>query len=138
MFMLSMGVGTDIGFPDVCITPIPSPTGEIPTPIPYPDISMSATSAPMAVNVLVDCMPALNQLSENTVSVGDTTGVQGGVVSHDIDGEAMYIVGCFTILVGGAPAQRLTSVTGQNAMGVLPNAPGMCSTPSQITVLSLG
>ena len=138
MFMLSMGAGVDMGFPDVCITPIPAPTGEIPTPIPYPDIAMSATSSLPVVHVLVDCMPALNQLSEGVVSAGDTTGLEGGVVSHDVDGEAEYLVGCFTILVGGAPAQRLTSVTGQNAAGVLPNAPGMCATPSQVTVLSLG
>ncbi len=134
MFMLTMGAGMDLGFPDVCITPV----GPVPTPIPYPDIAMTATSAPAAYNVLVDCMPALNQSSEGLVSVGDDAGVLLGVVSHDISGEAEYIVGCFTILVDGVPAQRLTSVTGQNAIGVLPNAPGMTLVPSQVTVLSLG
>ena len=139
MFMLSMGAGTDMAFPGRPASPrSPSPTGQIPTPIPYPDVSMSATSSPTASKVLVDCMPSLNQLSKNSVSVGDNPGVQGGVASHDVDGEATYLVGCFTILVGGAPAQRLTSVTGQNAMGVLPNAPGMCAVPSQVTVLTLG
>jgi len=34
--------------------------------------------------------------------------------------------------------QRLTSVTGQNAMGMSPNAVGMCAVPSQFTVLTLG
>lgn len=134
MFMLTMGVGMDLGFPDVCLTPV----GPVPTPIPYPDIAMTATSAPAAYNVLVDCMPVINQMSEGLVSLGDDAGVEGGVVSHMISGETVYIVGCFTILVDGIPAQRLTSVTGQNAMGVLPNAPGMCLVPSQVTVLSLG
>jgi hypothetical protein len=138
MFMLTMGAGTDLGFPDVCLTPIPSPAGPIPTPIPYPDTAETITSAPAAYNVMIDCMPVINQMSEGLVSLGDDAGVLLGVVSHMISGETVYMVGCFTIFVDGAPAQRLTSVTGQNCMGVMPNAPGMCIAPSQVTVLSLG
>ncbi|WP_027366780.1 DUF4150 domain-containing protein [Desulfocurvibacter africanus] len=134
MFMLSMGAGMNLGFPDVCLTPV----GPVPTPVPYPDLQYSITSAPAAYNVLVDCMPALNQLSQGLVSVGDTAGVLLGVVSHLIDGETTYMVGCATILVDGVPAQRLTSVTGQNCLGMLPNSPGFCCVPSQVTVLSLG
>lgn len=134
MFMLTMGTGTDLCFPDVCKTPTPAG----PIPIPYPNVAMSATSAPAAYNVLVDCMPSLNQMSEGLVSVGDQVGVAGGIVDSDIGGEAVYIVGCITILTEGVPAQRLTSVTGQNAMGVLPNGPGACLAPSQVTVLTLG
>ncbi len=134
MFMLTMGAGMDMGFPDVCITPV----GPVPTPIPYPNTAMTATSVPAAFNVLVDCMPSLNMLTKGMVSVGDNAGVAGGVVSHLMSGQATYLVGCFTILVDGVPAQRLTSVTGQNAAGVLPNAPGMCIVPSQVTVLTLG
>ena len=63
------------------------------------------------------------------VSAGDQPGVGLGVVSHLIDGEAMYEVGCFTILTDGAPAQRLTSVTGQNTVAMMPNAPGVCLAP---------
>ena len=134
MFMLTMGAGTDLGFPDVCLTPV----GPVPTPIPYPDTAETITSAPAAYNVLVDCMPVINQMSEGLVSLGDDTGVELGVVSHMISGETVYMVGCFTIFVDGMPAQRLTSVTGQNCMGVMPNSPGMCIAPSQVTVLSLG
>ena len=133
MFQLNMGCGMDLGFPDVCLTPMPAPV-----PVPYPDIASSVTSAPAAYNVLIEGMPALNQLSEGLVSVGDEPGVMMGVVSHVESGEAMYILGCFTIFVDGPPAQRLTSVTGQNAVGMLPNAPGMCLVPSQFTVLTLG
>jgi hypothetical protein len=133
MFMLSMGTGMDLGFPDVCLTPI-----VVPVPIPYPDIQFSITSAPAAYNVLVDCLPSLNLLSKGLVSVGDSTGVLLGVASHLIDGQASYMVGCFTIMVDGVPAQRLTSVTGQNCLVELPNSPGMCIVPSQVTVLTLG
>ncbi|HOT02492.1 MAG TPA: DUF4150 domain-containing protein [Acidobacteriota bacterium] len=133
MFMLSMGAGMNLGFPDVCLTPI-----VVPTPIPYPDMQFSATSAPAAYNVLVDCMPAVNQLSIGTVSVGDNGGVLLGVVSHMMSGQTEYLVGCITIMVDGVPAQRLTSVTGQNCLAVLPNAPGVSLVPSQVTVLTLG
>lgn len=135
MFMLTQGAGVDVGFPDVCKTPSP-PTGVI--PIPYPDIASTATSEPAAENVLVDCMPAVNQLSQGTVSAGDQAGVAQGLVSQRTSGEALYIVGCITIFTDGVPAQRMTSVTGQNASGVLPNGPGAALVPSQITVLTLG
>ncbi|SDN25170.1 DUF4150 domain-containing protein [Desulfonauticus submarinus] len=134
MFMLSMGAGMDLGFPDVCLTP--SVNGTV--SIPYPDMAMTATSTPAAYNVLVDCMPVVNQLSMGLMSNGDEGGVMGGVSSHLIDGQATYKVGCFTILVDGMPAQRLTSVTGQNSLGMSPNAPGLCLLPSQVTVLTLG
>ncbi len=133
MFQLNMGCGMDLGFPDVCLTPV-----VVPVPVPYPDMAFSVTSAPAAYNILIDCMPALNQLSEGLVSVGDQPGVLLGVVSHLEAGEAEYLLGCFTIFVDGPPAQRLTSVTGQNALGLLPNAPGMTLVPSQFTVLTLG
>lgn len=134
MFMLTMGAGTELAFPDVCLTP----AGPVPVPIPYPDVGETATSAPAAYNVMIDCMPVINTLSEGLVSAGDDVGVELGAVSHMISGETVHMVGCFTIFVDGLPAQRLTSVTGQNCMGVMPNAPGMCVTPSQVTVLSLG
>jgi len=134
MFMLSMGPGMDLGFPDVCKTPVLG----VPVPIPYPDISFAATSEPTADNVLIECTPALNQVSEGLVSVGDDAGLELGLISEDISGETVYVVGCITVLVDCIPAQRLTSVTGQNAAGVLPNAPGVCVCPSQVTVLALG
>ncbi len=134
MFMLSQGAGMNLGFPDVCLTP----SAPAPIPVPYPDTNMSAATAPAVYNVLVDCMPVINQMSTGLVSFGDCTGVLGGVVSHNEAGQTKYLVGCFTIFVGGAPAQRLTSVTGQNTMAMLPNAPGSCLCPSQVTVLTLG
>ncbi len=135
MFMLTMGSGMDLGFPDVCLTPA---AAGAPVPVPYPDIAMSVTSVPAAYNVLVDCMPVINKLSMGMMSNGDEAGCYGGVASHLIDGQTTYQVGCFTIMVDGLPAQRLTSVTGQNCLGMQPNAPGMCLAPSQVTVLSLG
>lgn len=133
MFMLTTGPGMNFGFPDVCITP-----AALGAPLPYPNINMSTLSAPVVPNVLVDCMPTVNLLSKGVLSFGDEAGTAGGVVSHLIDGQTDYMVGCTTILVGGAPAQRLTSVTGQNSLGMMPNCIGMTIVPSQITVLTLG
>ncbi len=68
----------------------------------------------------------------------ENVGVALGVVSHLEAGQTSYEVGCFTIMIGGAPVQRLTSVTGQNCMGVMPNGSGVCLVPSQVTLLTLG
>ncbi|MDL2216603.1 DUF4150 domain-containing protein [Desulfovibrio sp. OttesenSCG-928-M14] len=133
MFALSMGVGMDLCFPDVCLTPAPAPV-----PIPYPNVAMSATTAPMAFNVLTECTPTINMMSKGLVSMGDQPGVALGVASHLEAGQTAYEVGCFTIIIGGAPAQRMTSVTGQNCMGVMPNGIGACLVPSQVTLLTLG
>ena len=136
MYMLTLGAGMDFGFPDVCKTPMP-PVGE-PVPIPYPNTAMTATTDPAAYTVLVDAMPVINQMSEGLVSLGDEPGIELGLIDEDISGGTCYIVGCITIMVEGAPAQRLTSVTGQNAISKMPNCPGDCVCPSQTTVLALG
>lgn len=134
MFQLTMGPGMNLAFPDVCKTP--SPAG--PVPLPYPNTSVSTNSAPAPYTITIDAMPVLNQLSKGLVSVGDQPGVLLGVTDQAIGGQTLYLQGCFTIFTGGAPAQRLSSLTGQNAMGVLANAPGVCTVPSQVTVLTLG
>ncbi len=133
MFMLTLGNGMNTGFPDVCLTPQP-----LPTPVPYPNVQLTATTTSAVNHVLVDAMPALNQLSRGLVSTGDEPGVLLGVISHLVTGPCTYVRGCSTILVGGAPAQRLSSLTGQNCQGALANVSGVCTAPSQSTVLTLG
>ena len=133
MFALSMGAGMDLCFPDTCLTPTPAPT-----PIPYPNTAVSASTAPAAFTVLTECTPTLNMMSKGLVSMGDQAGVAMGAVSHLVGGQTSDQVSCFTIMIGGAPAQRLTSVTGQKCMGVMPNGPGVCIVPSQVTLMTLG
>jgi hypothetical protein len=99
---------------------------------------MSSTSSPAAFTVLTECTPTINMSSMGLVSMGDQVGVSMGVASHLIAGQTSYTVGCATIMIGGAPAQRLTSVTGQNCMGMMPNGVGACIAPSQATLLTLG
>ena len=94
MFMLTMGPGMDLGFPDVCLTPAAPPV-----PVPYPDTQFSATSAPAAYNFMIDAMPALNaQLGTDfQLRVGVNTGsAVAGVVgtskfSYDVWGETVNL-----------------------------------------------
>ena len=55
MFANTQMMGTDIGFPDVCLTPTPAPV-----PIPYPNIAMGPMGVPAAYNILFMCTPAHN------------------------------------------------------------------------------
>lgn len=134
MFQLTMSGGMQLGFPDVCLTP--TPVG--PVPIPYPNISTGATANPAstALTVLTDAMPSLNQRSMIMLSNGDNAGVNMGVASGMVMGPTEFILGSFTVLMEGAPAQRLTSVTGHNGLSM--NCPGVSLAPSQVTVLVLG
>ncbi len=135
MFALTQGAATHVGFPDTCNTPL---AAGAPIPVPYADIAMGANCDPAAETVSIESMSALNQLSMASVSNGNEAGCELGCVSLRIDGGMIYMVGCITVFFDGVPAQRLTSVTGQNGSGPLVNAPGMACSPSQCTVLTLG
>lgn len=132
MFALTMGPGMCMAFPDACKTP------PFAIPIPYPNIAVSAPAIGAVPTILCDGMPTLNQASQIAVSQGDDAGVMMGLVSEMVMGPTSFILGSLTIMMGGPPVQRLTSVCGQNAMAELPNAVGCCIVPSQTTVLCLG
>lgn len=134
MFQQTMMGGMTMGFPDVCLTP--TPVG--PIPIPYPNISTGVTTIPTttAITVLTDCMPSHNQMSEIFISNGDNAGVNMGVASGMVMGPTEFILGSLTVLKGGMPAQRMTSMTGHNGLSM--NCPGVALAPSQVTVLVLG
>lgn len=134
MFQLTMGGGMQMGAPDVCLTP--TPVG--PVPIPYPNVSTGATANPAstALTVLTDAMPSLNQMSMIMLSNGDNAGVNMGVASGMVMGPTEFILGSFTVFMGGAPAQRLTSLTGHNGLSM--NCPGVSLAPSQCNTLILG
>jgi hypothetical protein len=122
-------MGMDVGFPDVCLTPTPAG----PIPIPYPDIAMGPMGVPAAYNVLFTCAPAHNMLTQVPLTNGDNPGLATGVVAHTVMGPSRHLTGAFTVLVGGAPATRLTSMSLQNTV----NCPGMRVVPSQPKVLLL-
>lgn len=129
MFANTQMMGMDLGFPDVCLTPTPAG----PVPIPYPNIAMGPTAIPSQVKTFFFLTPAHNMGTTTPLSNGDNAGVATGVASGMVMGPSRHLLGCFTCLVGGMPATRMTSVSLQNST----NAPGVRLVPSQPKVLLL-
>ena len=131
MFANTQMMGMDMAFPDVCLTPAPpSPTQNT---IPYPNIAMGPMGVPAVYNVLFSAAPAHNMGTQVPLSNGDNAGLATGVASGMVMGPARHLMGAMTVLVGGAPATRLTSPTLQNST----NAPGLRVVPSQTRVILL-
>jgi hypothetical protein len=98
MFANTQMMGIDIGFPDVCLTPV----GPAVAPIPYPNIAMGPMGVPAAYNVLFMCPPAHNLATMIPTTNGDNAGGATGVASGTVMGPARHLTGAFTVLVGHA------------------------------------
>ena len=129
MFANSQMMGMDLAFPDVCLTP----AGPAVVPIPYPNIAMGPTAIPSQMIVLIEAMPAHNLGTVTPLTNGDNAGVATGVASGLVMGPSRHLTAAFTVLFGGMPATRLTSMSLQNST----NAPGARLVPSQVKVLLL-
>jgi hypothetical protein len=127
MFANTQMMGLDLGFPDVCLTP------PVPLPIPYPNLALGPMGVPAVYNVLFMCAPAHNMATTIVMTNGDNTGIALGVASGTVMGPARHLTAAFTVLVGGMPATRLTSIALQNST----NCPGIRLVPSQLKVLLL-
>ena len=121
---------TNLGFPDVCLTPL---AAGIPVPIPYPNMTNGATGLPPAVTVLYEGGPAHNVTTMEDLSLGDQPGVELGVASALDMGPKENLVPSFTVFHEGLPATKLTTVTLHNGT----NAPGLTLIPAQFKVLIL-
>ncbi|GAA4342108.1 DUF4150 domain-containing protein [Pigmentiphaga soli] len=130
MFANTQMAGTDMGFPDVCLTPAPPAP---PIPVPYPNVAMGMTAVPNVVNVLIVGMPAHNLGTSVPMTNGDNAGVATGVASGTVMGPSRHLTGAFTVLINGMPATRMTSMSLQNST----NCPGMRAVPSQPVVVLL-
>ncbi|MEO7242692.1 MAG: DUF4150 domain-containing protein [Variovorax sp.] len=129
MFANCQMMGMDMGFPDVCMTPmVPSPI-----PVPYPNIAMGPMAIPNVPNILIMGMPAHNLATTIPMTNGDNAGVLLGVASGTVMGPSRHLTGAFTVLFNSMPASRLTSVSLQNST----NCPGVRIVPSQPLVLLL-
>jgi hypothetical protein len=97
--------------PDVCKTP--SPGG--PVPVPYPNISQSATLDKGTTTVKADGgMMIAVKGSEFSLSNGDNPGVAGGVKSNTFMKESTWILYSFDVKMDGKNACRLTDKKFQN------------------------
>src|SRR6185369_4154314 len=117
------GVGMNIGFPDVCLTP----AGPAVVPIPYPNMAMNAMAAPFVPTILLGFMPALNLGSTIPMTMGD----EGGVAHPFFKQMGRYTMGNPKVLLQGLPAITLTSPTSGNNMN---NPVGAVLVPSVTTV----
>ncbi len=123
--------GLCTAFPDVCLTP--APPAPAPVPIPYPNIGVEPTDTSFVPNVLMTCTPAHNMSTMPVMTNGDNAGVAMGVASGTVMGPARTVTAAFTVIVGGMPLARLTSMTIQNNT----NAPGAKVVPSVTNVIVL-
>lgn len=130
MFANCQAGGMNLGFPDVCLTPI-----LVPVPIPYPNIAMGPMAMPLtaALQVMITAMPAHNLATIIMLSMGDNAGINLGLLSGFVMGPSRWLIGSFSVLMGGMPATKLTSMSGQNGLSL--NAPGVSLVPSQVKVL---
>ncbi len=128
MFANTQMGGIDMGGPDVCLTPGPAPT-----PVSYPNVAAGPMGTPAVYNVLLMCAPAHNLSTTVPLTNGDNIGVSLGVASGTVMGPSRHTTAATTVLIGGAPATRLTSSTMQNST----NCPGARTVPSQVKVVLL-
>jgi carboxyl-terminal processing protease len=103
------GVGQNIGFPDVCLTPPPPPVG--PIPVPYPNNALNAMSSVFSPNIYTGFMPALNMASIKPMTIGDNSGVLHPLFMQ-VGGQTM---GNPTVFVNCIPAKNLLVPTYGNA-----------------------
>lgn len=127
MFATTILPGLYLGFPDVCLTP---PTA---IPVPYPNIALPPMGVPAVYHINFMCTPAHNFATTIVMSNGDNPGVMLGVASGMVMGPSRNITGAFTVLTGGLPTPRMTSIGITNST----NCPNIDLAPSQIKVLLL-
>lgn len=102
------GCGINIGFPDVCLTPVAA----VPVPIPYPNFAAHAMAAPFAVTVTITGMNALNQGSLIPMTSGD----EPGVLHPTIKGTGAFTMGNPIVFIEGLPGINLLCPTTGNNM----------------------
>jgi len=127
MFANTQMGGMDLAFPDVCLTP-PGPV-----PVPYPNMAAGPTAIPSQTTVFIMAMPVHNLGTITPVTNGDNAGVNLGVASGTVMGPSRHTTAAFSVLFGGMPVTRLTSMSLQNST----NAPGARMVPSQPTLVVL-
>jgi len=83
--------------------------------------------------ILITAMPVHNMSTTIPMTNGDNAGVATGVASGMVMGPSRHLTASFTVLMGGMPATKMTSMSLQNST----NVPGTRIAPSQTKVLLL-
>jgi carboxyl-terminal processing protease len=112
----------NIGFPDVCNTPV----GPAVVPIPYPNLAMNIQATQFSEIVKVSMMNALNLRTQIPMTTGDEAGTAGPT-----KGPGRYTMGNPIVYVDLMPAINLTCPTTGNNMN---NPLGAVLVPSATNV----
>ncbi len=118
------GAGGNVGFPDVCNTPIAG----APVPVPYVNMALNAQAMPFSPTVKVSMMNALNLASKIPMTSGDEAGVLGPMIKQ----MGGYTGGDVVVSIDGLPAIRQAVPTYGNGMN---NAVGIAAIPSAVNVM---
>ncbi|MHC4469336.1 MAG: DUF4150 domain-containing protein [Planctomycetota bacterium] len=112
--------GSGKAFPDVCLSPPPSPTG--PVPVPYPNSLKASDLAKGSKTVKIQKKPtALENKSNVKTSMGDEAGNQGGnVLTHKTKGKGYFMLWSFDVKVEGKGVCRHGDPMGQNCTSTPP------------------
>jgi hypothetical protein len=127
MFLSTIQKGQAMSMPDVCLTPAPPAP---PVPMPYPNTASMNMALPPSIKVLACGAPAVNKGSKILLTNGDTSGVNGGVVSGSFMQKCEFLLGSIKVSIEGKPAIRLMDQVKSNNG----NAFGSVLQPSQIKV----
>jgi carboxyl-terminal processing protease len=117
------GVGTNIGFPDVCLTP----AGPAVVPIPYPNLAMNAQATAFSIIVKTTMMNALNM----GTMISMTSGMEGGAAHPLLKQMGKYTMGNPIVFIEKLPGICLLCPTTGNNMN---NPIGAVLVPSATTV----
>jgi len=112
-------------FPDVCLSPPPSPAG--PIPVPYPNTAFAKDTTGGSKTVTLHGKEAmLKNTSYFKTSTGDepaTKGLGGGVVTHQIMGKVYFTSWSMNVFIEGENVVRHLDLTTHNHGSVPGNTP---------------
>ena len=131
MFAATKQSGMCVGFPDVCITPVPSPTGTVNTPLPYPNVVNTPMSDDTSEKVYISGSKAVIKKSSFSSSNGDEPGANGGVASGQNLDKVEYLSGSMSVKIEGSDAIKMFSTAKHNSN----NTVGTQLVPGQTKVL---
>lgn len=117
------GPGRATAFPDVCLCPPPAPSGPVPTPLSNTVIAADLDNC--AAHVTIAGNPVAHRDSHFKKSTGNEVSrpTGGGVVSHAVQGRAIFRSYSPNVFIEGKPAVRHADLLTQNHTGQTGNTP---------------
>ena len=108
--------GTCVGFPNVCLTPVPTPGGPVDVPIPYPSVGQLSSAEKQSGDptVFAGGDPVVTTDFEIGDTTGDAAGTSGGVKSGAQSGAVTFPSASSSVNAQGSAVVRMFDQTEQN------------------------